>query len=259
MARKKLRNRRVILGLLAGGAVWAVGMRSSQAGERRIERLIHAARGMPLISQRIAFISSALRGSPYIAHTLIGGPCRLERFVARDDGFDCVTYVETVLAAAMARSPDDFDNALRKIRYCNGIVSWRARNNYFFEWGEHNVANHICWPIVMPGAVEVDKIVDWHKALGKRHFSMTVIPHATFLAHRHMLMDGDIIGFVTHRPNLDYFHVGFIMFGRRGELLLRNAARSYRRVLDENMHRFLAVNRVRYVTLLRPHDQGLMI
>ena len=259
MARELVSNRRAVLGLMAGGAAWVAGLRSGFAGERRITRLIEAARDLPLISQRIAFISAALRGRSYIAHTLIGGPCRLEEFVVRDDGFDCVTYVETVLAAAMARSPGDFDSELRKIRYYDGDISWRARNNYFFEWGEHNIANGTCRPIVMPGAVEIDKTVYWHKALGRRHFAMTVIPRAALLAHRHMLRNGDIIGFVTHRPNLDYFHVGFVMFGRRGELLLRNAARSYRRVLDENMRRFLAVNRVRYVTLLRPQAPGAMM
>ena len=104
----------------------------------------------------------------------------------------------------------------------------------------------------MEGAVELDKTVYWHKALGRRRFAMHVIPSATFLANRAQLATGDIVGFVTRRPYLDYFHIGFVAFGPHGEFLLRHASRSHGRVLDENMHRFVRVNRARYVTLLRP-------
>ena len=70
---------------------------------------------------------------------------------------------------------------------------------------------------------------------------------------------GDIVGFVTRRPNLDYFHIGFIAFGADGELLLRHAAESRHRVLDERMERFVAHNRVRYVTLLRPEEPAAAV
>ena len=104
----------------------------------------------------------------------------------------------------------------------------------------------------MDEANELDKTVDWHKALGRRRFAMHVIPSATFLANRAQLATGDIVGFVTRRPYLDYFHIGFVAFGPRGEFLLRHASRSHGRVLDENMRHFVRVNRARYVTLLRP-------
>jgi hypothetical protein len=70
-----------------------------------------------------------------------------------------------------------------------------------------------------------------------------------------MLTDGDIVGFVTRRRDLDYFHIGFVIFGGKGELLLRHAAKSRRRVLDDRMDRFCALNHVRYVTLLRPRER----
>jgi N-acetylmuramoyl-L-alanine amidase-like len=248
-------SRRDLLRLFAGAAALAAGARPGLARENRIEALIYASRDLPLISQRIAFISAALRGTRYVGYTLIGGPRRPEKFVVRDDGFDCVTFCETVLAAARARNLGEFETVLREVRYYNGIVEWRERNHYFFEWGEHNVANHICRPIVMDGAITIRKTVDWQKGLGTRHFTMTVIPHKVFLVNKNMLMDGDIVGFVTHRPNLDYFHVGFVMFGKRNELLLRHAAKSRRRVLDEDMERFIAFNRVGYVTLLRPLER----
>ena len=174
--------------------------------------------------------------------------------MARDDAFDCVTFCETVLAAAIAGNPGEFDAALRTIRYHNGVVSWRERNHYFFEWGQHNIENNVCRSVTFNESIKIEKTVYWHKELGRRRFSIDVTPRAVFLANKRQLAKGDIIGFITQQPNLDYFHVGFIAFDTGGELLLRHASQSRHRVLDERMDRFVAVNRVRYVTLLRPQE-----
>jgi hypothetical protein len=244
-------TRRHALHLLAGVATFA-GLRPAQAGQARIDRLIEKSSALPTIGRRIDFISHVLIGTRYCGYTLIGGPHRRERFVVRDDCFDCVTYCETVLAAAIARKPAAFAPTLRAIRYHHGEVEWRERNHYFFEWSEHNIANGTCRAIAMDGMIELDKTVYWHKALGRRHFAMHVIPRGIFLANRAKLSTGDIIGFVTRRPNLDYFHVGFVVFGPHGEFLLRHASEKHGRVFDQRMARFVAVNHVRYVTLLRP-------
>src|ERR1035437_935157 len=95
-------SRRHILRILAGGAALAAGARSSEAGGARLGRLVGGAKTLPTIAQRIDFISGALRGTTYHGYTLIGGPRRPEKFVVRDDAFDCVTFCETVLAAARA-------------------------------------------------------------------------------------------------------------------------------------------------------------
>src|ERR1700690_866852 len=96
-------NRRHVLQMLAGAAVFVAGARPSRASAARIERLIGEAKAWPAIAQRIDFISRALRGTTYQGYTLIGGPRRPEKFVVRDDAFDCVTFCETVLAAAPPR------------------------------------------------------------------------------------------------------------------------------------------------------------
>jgi hypothetical protein len=241
-----------MLQMLAGGAALAAA--PSWAGEVRIARLIEDAKARATIAQRIDFISHALLGTTYKGYTLVGGPRRAEQFVLRDDAFDCVTFCETVLAAAIAHDMAEFERALRTIRYHNGTVSWRERNHYFFEWSQHNIENKTCRAIVMDGAVPLHKTVYWHRDLGRRTFVMRAIPRATFLANRQQLANGDIVGFVTQRPNLDYFHIGFVALSDNGELLLRHASRKHHRVLDERMDRFTAVNRVRYVTLLRPEE-----
>ena len=249
-------SRRSVLLSFAGGAAFVAGFRPAAGKTEQIEALIGSARGIEPISPRIAYISAALRGTRYLSYSLIGGPERQERFVVRDDGFDCVTYCETVLAAARARDSSEFEETLRRIQYHDGVVEWRERNHYFFEWGEHNVENGFCDYLHMDGEVEITKTVYWHKELGKRRFRMTVVPRKVFLAGRDQLADGDIVGFVTRRRNLDYFHIGFVIFGSKDDLLLRHAARSKRRVLDERMDYFCAVNRVSFVTLLRPRERA---
>ena len=254
MTRDSNASRREVLRLLGGGVVMAAGVRPTAARESRIEKLIHEVQQYPQISQRIDFISAALRGTRYLGYTLIGSSRRPEKFVVRDDGFDCVTFCETVLAAADARDRGDFETILKKIRYHKGVVAWRERNHYFFEWCQNNVENGICRWVSMPGEVEIKKTVDLQKGLSRRRFAMRVIPRAVFLANKPMLKRGDIVGFVSHQPDLDYFHTGFIAFARNSTLLLRHASESHHRVVDERMERFLARYSVRYVTVVRPQE-----
>jgi N-acetylmuramoyl-L-alanine amidase-like len=245
-------SRRDVLQFLAGGAAAVAGIAPAAADEKRISRLIGEARSLDTVSKRIDLISAALRGTRYRADTLIGGPRKAEKFVVRDDAFDCVTYCETVLAAAVVRNAGEFDAMLRAIRYHNGVVKWDQRNHYFFEWCRHNVENKTCRWLVLDGAVEIKKTVDTQKGLSKRKFVMRVIPRSVFLAHKAALQTGDIVGFVSQQPGLDYFHTGFVAFAKDGALLLRHASESRHRVLDERMDRFAAQNHVRYVTVLRP-------
>lgn len=250
-------SRRGVLQILAGGAFLAGGVTPAgavAAPEPRLGWLIFDAQRLPTISQRVDFIAAALKGTRYRGYTLIGGPRRPEKFVARDDAFDCVTYCETVLAAAISKAPQEFETHLRTIRYHNGVVAWRERNHYFFEWGQHNVENKTCRWVVMDGAIDIQKTVTAEPGLGRRQFPMTVIPREILLANKSQLVRGDIIGFVTQRANLDYFHVGFVAFGDKDELLLRHASQTRHRVLDESLDRFLTRYRVRYVTLLRPEE-----
>jgi hypothetical protein len=247
-------NRRSILCLLGAAALAGAPTAGAAGSETRIGQLIEEARSKGAISQRIDFISGALRGTPYLGYTLIGGPTRPEKFVVRDDAFDCVTFCETVLAAAIASNRSQFGSVLRNVRYHNGAVAWRERNHYFFEWCQHNVENNMCRWVRLEGAVDINKTVDSEPGLGRRQFTMTVVPSASFLANGGKLERGDIVGFVSRRPNLDYFHTGFIAFDKAGVLLLRHASQSRRRVLDERMDVFVSANNVRYVTLVRPQE-----
>jgi hypothetical protein len=247
-------SRRNVLRLLAGSAALAVGTPAAQAEPARMARLIETAQALPTIGRRIDFISKGLLGTHYRGYTLIGGPRTPERFVTRDDVFDCVTYCEAVLAAARVRKLDAYAAALRQIRYHDGAVTWRERNHYFAQWCENNIANEICAAVAMPGSEAIAKTVSYMPALGARRISLAAVPRASLLANKQLLATGDIIGFLSQRASLDYFHVGFVVVGPDGDLWLRHAARSRGRVLDEHLGRFLVVNRVKAVTVLRARE-----
>ncbi len=250
-------TRRDAIRIIAGTALLAAGADRGLAGKfagsktARIEHLIEQARRLPNVSRRIDFISHALLGVRYQANPLIGGPRRPERFVVRDDAFDCVTFCEIVLAAAIARSIDEFRAALRRIRYNHGDVQYAQRNHYFAEWGQRSIENHICQPVALTPTIKIEKTVSWHRELDKRRVSIDAVATPTLLNNTAQLKSGDIIGFVSRRSNLDIFHTGFVVFDKKGALRLRHASRSRGRVVEEKMKRFVAANRVKYVMLLR--------
>jgi N-acetylmuramoyl-L-alanine amidase-like protein len=246
-------TRRRVLGLLAGVPALAAGQ--AFAATALIGRLIEQSRSLPHVSQRIEFISHALLGVRYQANTLIGGPRHPERFVVRDDAFDCVTFCEVVLAAAIVPDLGGFEDALRRIRYDHGAVQWDQRNHYFADWCQRNVDNGTCQFVAIEPSIVVDKTVTAERGLGKRQVSIRAVAKTTLLAHASDLAPGDIIGFTSRRADLDYFHAGLIAFGKDHNLLLRHASHSRGRVVEQPMAAFCAANLVRSVTLLRTVDK----
>jgi hypothetical protein len=257
MSMEHVTTRRTLLRLIAGVPLLAAG-RSMAAPARTqvIGSLIQKANPLPHVSQRIDFIARALVGTRYQDNTLIGGPNQQEQFVVRDDAFDCVTFCEVVLAAAISRDVGEFETSLRRIRYHNGTIQWRERNHYFADWNQRNIENRICQPVTMEPSAAITKTVAWHSALGKHTVSMTGIPPSTFFANTRLLKPGDIIGFTSRRPNLDFFHTGFVAFGSGGTVLLRHASQRGRRVMDDDMASFFTVNNVKYVTLVRAAENA---
>jgi len=247
-------TRRRVLQLAAGGGLFVTGLAPARTRETRIAALIEKAQTRTFIGERIDVISRALVGSPYVSYPLIGGPHKPEQFVLRDDAFDCVTYCETVLAAARSTTLADFAPQLRKIRYREGVVDWRERNHYFADWSLQNIANGVCRAIALPHTTVVDKTVSYMRGLPVERVTLTSIPAASVLAHADQLATGDIVGFLSRRPGIDYFHTGFIVVTKDGALVLRHAARSRGRVLDQHFAQFVAENGVRAVSLLRPQE-----
>jgi hypothetical protein len=111
----------------------------SEADRRVMQQLLNEARAYPTIGARMNVISARLLGRPYITHPLIGSPTQPEQFVTRMDGFDCVTYLETVLALAAARDVESALERLRALRYAKGKISYATRLHYTTHWNRANI------------------------------------------------------------------------------------------------------------------------
>lgn len=93
------------------------------------------------MSARLDTISALFLGKPYILTSL--GEGHANRFdqvtLYRLDGFDCETYVTSVLALALAQSPEGYKQCLRRLRYKNAQVSFINRNHFTsLDW---NIGN----------------------------------------------------------------------------------------------------------------------
>src|ERR1700719_2543486 len=97
---------------------------------RRVQELLSKAKSEHSAAERVEAFAGRFLGYPYQPNPLIGSADTAGAVTASFDGFDCVTYIETVLALARASSVDDFIEWLRKIRYEHGSIQWARRNHY---------------------------------------------------------------------------------------------------------------------------------
>ncbi|WP_419419353.1 N-acetylmuramoyl-L-alanine amidase-like domain-containing protein [Legionella sp. D16C41] len=93
------------------------------------------------MATRIDKISAYFLDRPYILGSLgEGSTAPFDQFPRyRTDGFDCETYVTTVIALALANQLTDFTQCLSKIRYYQGQVDYLARNHFTgLDWNGNN-------------------------------------------------------------------------------------------------------------------------
>src|ERR1019366_10721835 len=117
---------------------------------RRVEHLLSETKNDRSTGNRVDVLSRHFLGHSYKPNPLIGSADTAEVFTASLDGFDCVTYIETILALARAVNVDDFIEWLRKIRYAEGRIEWARRNHYMTLWIRNNVRTGIIRPVSMP-------------------------------------------------------------------------------------------------------------
>lgn len=102
-----------------------------QFSDREAIQLITLNKGYPL-QQRIELASAALLDSPYqmgaLGEGLMGEYDQNPLY--RFDHFDCETYVDTVMALALASNFPDFKEKLNQIRYKQAKVDFFQRNHF---------------------------------------------------------------------------------------------------------------------------------
>lgn len=92
-------------------------------------------------STRAEIFSGVFLGKPYVLGALGEGTKGHydQRPLYRVDGFDCETYVDTVLALTFANHLDQFKQCMNQIRYCDGRPSYLSRNHFVsLDWNQNN-------------------------------------------------------------------------------------------------------------------------
>ena len=204
-------------------------------------------------ANRIEVLSRHFLGNPYKTNPLIGSSDTPEVFTASLDGFDCVTYIETILALARASTADEFSKWLRKIRYEQGCVAWVHRNHYMTAWIRNNVKEGLVrrLPVSAKAALSRSRVLNVVPGLRPERIRVKCIPKPSIQRIEPSLQTGDLIFFASTRKNLDIFHGGIIVRdGRR--LLMRHASRSRGFVVEQAVHEFLKANRMAGVIVVRP-------
>ena len=183
-----------------------------------VERLLHDASSSVPDSSRVLFFAEALCGVPYVANTLERDG-EEESLVVCLSGFDCMTFVETVLALAETSragscSFHDFAANLRRIRYRGGVVDgYCSRLHYFTEWAAQNLVSHAGWE-----EATTSLGVPWECASRKLDFMSS---HARLYPR---LRDDN--------ANLCKTHVGFVVV-KEGKACLLHASSRHKKVLVE--------------------------
>jgi cell wall-associated NlpC family hydrolase len=219
--------------------------------ETRVSRLLHEARPGRSIGERLDHFSALLRGAPYAAPALVGSATEPEVFTASLDGFDCVTYVETVLALARASTPADFARELRAIRYDGGRVEWRRRNHYMTGWIRSNARGGRLRALAVKGSVRHERLLDAVPGLPRVRARFTCLPKRFVPRLSKDLRTGDLVFFASTKPSLDVFHCGLLV-NAGGAWRMRHAARSLNGAVEQDLAEFLAQYRMSGVLFARP-------
>ncbi|HOT00309.1 MAG TPA: DUF1460 domain-containing protein [Acidobacteriota bacterium] len=220
----------------------------------RLATLLAAAPAERPCGERIRRLCAALAGAPYRTAPLGGGPGQPEVLTVSLDAFDCVTFLETVMALARSADEAEFLDHLRLIRYSGGRVAWASRRHYMSRWLEENAAEGRVAPLPHP-AGRTPREWTRHLAvvpgLPPATAAVRGWPKQAVATFRRVVCDGDLACFVSTRRGLDYFHVGILLAEAGGPMLV-HAARSAGNVVRTPLATFLAAHRMSGVTLARP-------
>lgn len=120
-----------------------------------VQEVARAVAALP-VGQRMAAISQVLLGQPYVVDAAGEGIAPDTDPPARYDAFDCLTFVEEVLALALAGDPSSAAAVRTRLRYGDQAPSYETRRHFMLtQW--------------IPGAIADGFLVDITDRLGETH------------------------------------------------------------------------------------------
>lgn len=177
---------------------------------------------------RFKTITNELLGKDYVSNSLIGSSTKKEELYIDIDAFDCVTFIETVIALLRSENIEDFNKNLINIRYKDSKIDWPSRNHYFSEWIDNNkdIISIIDYP--NKNIVEKDlSILENYPIVRKR---IPYIAVEEFSENINLLKTSDILVFGSTKSDLDFAHVGFYV--KESNSLIHGSKKEQKVVLE---------------------------
>src|SRR5260370_19360510 len=166
---------------------------------RRVQQVLSKTKFHRSGGSRIDVLSRHFLGHSYEQNALIGSAAIAEVFTASLDGFDCVTYIETILALSRAFDVDDFIEGLRKIRYEQGRIAWARRNHYMTAWIRNNAREGTIRPFSLPSVSKMSRkrVLNVVPGLATQQTRVKCLPKSAVPRIEPHLETGDLIFFVS--------------------------------------------------------------
>jgi D-alanyl-D-alanine carboxypeptidase/D-alanyl-D-alanine-endopeptidase (penicillin-binding protein 4) len=222
------------------------------------------AQGIIGLNKRLDYFSQQLLGRPYKL-----GPMGEGHFDRIDDkplvyldSVDCMTYVENVVALAMAKSEKSLFRQLQRLRYKGGNISYMTRKHYMLDdWvGEGKYAK----VVPMEGEVSVTRTMP-KKEFFKSH-NLKYTGKEKPLKIRYMPLDKAIemakkpytgamkvlgVAFVASSDKIDVTHTGLVVFTPGKKPILRHASSIKKQVVELPLADYLATRKIPGITFFK--------
>ncbi len=197
----------------------------------------------PKLVTRLQLYSARAKGTPYSLFCLGEGPtAKYDRDPLLDfSRADCVTFVEQILALALAKNYEQMFATLQRIRYQNGEISFTTRNHYTHadwipnnSWLLEDVTEEIGGPLCQDMTKTIDRPGFFRKLGVPDHelqnvsapqtLTIKFIPTASLPKIKNKLQGGEIVSIIQKMPGIFSAHMGFIFRDEYGNVLFRHAS-----------------------------------
>ena len=237
----------------------------------RFDKIVRYAKKQNLPDRPIGEIVQAIAdnflGKPYAEGLL--DKSGTEKLIVTLDKFDCVLFVETVLAIARGVAVQDYDyqnfvNRIEEQRYLNGKMNgYCSRLHYFSEWINDNQKRQTVENITAKlGGVPMNKTLNFmsqHRSsypqmakdeatyqcrvgieadLAKT--TVNYIPTNRIKTVYSQLKPGDIVAVATDVKGLDVTHTGFVYRNADGNMGLIHASPAGQVTVAYDLHRYIS-------------------